>query len=125
MKIILYQRILIFPYRSHHANSTIFLLSQNLFHGAKGFRDISLNSHYLVLFRNKRDTQQICTLAKQMGKRFNHLLEAYEDATKSAHSYLFLDLKNSTPDYLTIRSNILPSEQPQILYIKSDNGGCP
>ena len=42
---------------------------QNLFHQGKGNRSISLNSHYVVLFKNPRDKLQILTLPKQMYPR--------------------------------------------------------
>ena len=45
---------------SHHR------IMQNLFHQGKNSRSISLNSHYLVLFKNSRNKLQILTLAKQM-----------------------------------------------------------
>ena len=51
---------------SHHRNLSVIYIVQNLFHQGKGSRSISLNSHYLVLFKNPRDKLQILTLAKQM-----------------------------------------------------------
>ena len=51
---------------SHHRNLSVIYIVQNLFHQEKGSRSISLNSHYLVLFKNPRVKLQIVTLAKQM-----------------------------------------------------------
>ena len=45
---------------------SVIYIVQNLFHQGKGSRSISLNSHYLLLFKNPRDKLQILTLAKQM-----------------------------------------------------------
>ena len=53
----------------HHRNLSVIYIVQNLFHQGKGNRSISLNSHYLVLFKNPRDKLQILTLAKQMYPR--------------------------------------------------------
>ena len=50
----------------HHRNLSVIYIVQNLFHQGKSNPSISLNSHYLVLFRNPRDKLQIVTLAKQM-----------------------------------------------------------
>ena len=51
---------------SHRRNLSVIYIVQNLLHQGKGNRSISLNSHYLVLFKNPRDKLQILTLAKQM-----------------------------------------------------------
>ena len=56
----------LFTRGSHHRNLSVIYIVQNLFHQGKGSRSISLNSHYLVLFKNPRDKLQILTLAKQM-----------------------------------------------------------
>ena len=56
----------LFTKGSHHRNLNVIYIVQNLFHQGKGNRSISLNSHYLVLFRNPRDKLQSLTLDKQM-----------------------------------------------------------
>ena len=56
----------LFTIGSHHRNLGVIYIVQNLFHQGKGNRSISLNSHYLVLFKNPRDKLQILTLAKQI-----------------------------------------------------------
>ena len=45
---------------------SVIFLTQNLFHKNKHMRTISLNAHYLVLFKNPRDVEQFTTLARQM-----------------------------------------------------------
>ena len=40
---------------SHHRNLSVIYTVQNLFHQGKGNRSKSLNSHYLVLYKNPRD----------------------------------------------------------------------
>ena len=45
----------------------------------KEMRTISLNTHYLIVFKNPRDNQQIATLARQMYPGRSHfLLEAFK-----------------------------------------------
>ena len=57
----------LFTRGSHHRNLSVIYMVQNLFDQGKGSRSTSLNSHYLVLFKNPRDNKlQILTLAKQM-----------------------------------------------------------
>ena len=61
------QRIVnLFTRGSHQRNLSVIDIVQNVFHQGKGSRSISLNSHYLVLFKNPRDKLQVLTLAKQM-----------------------------------------------------------
>ena len=61
----------LFSHESHHRNLSVFLLLQNLFHQGKYARDISLNSHYFILFKNPRDCQQIRYLRTQLGIKKN------------------------------------------------------
>ena len=44
-----------FTKKSHHQNTSIILIVQNLFVNNKFFRTVSLNAHYLVVFENPRD----------------------------------------------------------------------
>jgi late competence protein required for DNA uptake (superfamily II DNA/RNA helicase) len=45
------------------------------------------------------------------------LMEAYKDATRKPHSYIFLDATPTTEDKYRIRTNVLPHEAPQYVYI--------
>ena len=56
----------LFTKGSHHRNISVMYIVQNLFGKNKEQRTISLNSHYLVVFKNPRDASQITHLAKQM-----------------------------------------------------------
>lgn len=108
----------LFTKGSHHRNLSVIYIVQNLFGKNKEQRTISLNSHYLVVFKNPRDASQITNLAKQMypGK-IKYLQEAFKDATAPAHGYLLVDLKQGTPDHLRLRTNIF-SHQGQIVYVQ-------
>ena len=50
----------------HHRNLSVIFILQNIFHQGKELRDVSLNCHYLVLFKSPCDSSQIKHLAKQM-----------------------------------------------------------
>ena len=101
----------LFTKYSHHSNVSVVYIIQNVFDKNKENRTISLNSHYLVLFKNPRDATQIVNLAKQMYPGQNRFLkEAYSDATSRPYGYLLIDLKQNTPDSIRIRTNIFPDE---------------
>ena len=101
----------LFTQGAHHRNMTVVFLVQNLFQQAKQMRNISLNTHFLVLYKNPRDQSQIRVLSNQMfpGKK-NFLVNVYADATKTPHSYLLIDLHPETPEEHRVRTNIFPGD---------------
>ena len=102
----------LFTRGSHHRNLSVIYIVQNLFHQGKGSRSISLNSHYLVLFKNPRDKLQILTLAKQMFPwQTDFILKQHEEAVKRPFGYLLIDLKTTTQDNCRRPTNVLPSEE--------------
>ena len=101
----------LFTRGSHHRNLSVIVIVQNLFHQGKGSCSISLNSHYLVLFKNPPYKLQILTLAKQMYPgQTDFFLNQYEEALKRPFGYLLIDLKTTTQDNCRFRTNVLPSE---------------
>jgi hypothetical protein len=107
----------IFTKVSHHRNVSVLYLTQNLFYKSKQNRTISLNAHYIVLFKNPRDAMQVATLGRQMypGKS-KFLIEAFKDATEKPFGYLLLDLKPDTDEQYRVRTNIFTDER-QIVYL--------
>ena len=93
-----------FTRKAHHRNTSVIYITQNLFDRAVQHRTISLNAHYLVLFKNPRDKSQIGVLSRQL--QMPHLLPAYEDATRVPHEYLLVDLSPQTSDELRLRSQL-------------------
>lgn len=104
---------------SHHFNLSVIFIVQNLFSKNKGFRDISLNSHYIILMKNPREKQQINTLARQISPDNSRFIcDAYKDATEKPYGYLVLDLHQETPEQHRVRTNIFRSNLPRnIIYI--------
>ena len=105
----------IFTKVSHHRNVSVLYLTQNLFLKNKHSRTISLNSHYLVLFKNPRDAGQFAVLARQMypsGSKF--AVEAFRNATERPYGYLLVDLKPDTEEKLRLRAKIFPDEQTEV-----------
>ena len=100
----------------HHRCCFLIYITQNLFQKGRDNRTRALNTHYLVLFKNPRDSIQITCLSRQMNSPF--LPSAFEDAmSKGPYSYILLDFRQETPDHLRIRSRILPHEAPQYVYM--------
>lgn len=105
----------------HHLPCFLILLTQNLFLQSKEARTRHLNTHYLVLFKNPRDASAISHLSRQMFPGEPKFLPAvYADATKDPHSYLYIDLRQETPDVMRLRTHILPHEWPTYSYVKPD-----
>ncbi len=108
----------LFSRGSHHKNLSVIFITQNLFHQGKAQRDISLNTTYMVIFKNPRDRAQIGFLARQVYPQDpKFLLEAYQDATKGPHSYLFLDLAQETLDEYRVRACIFPDDEKNYVYV--------
>ena len=106
------KRILnLFTKGSHHRNLSVIFLLQNLFHQGKISRTMSLNSHYLVLFKNPRDKMQVMTLARQMYPAGTEtFMRKYEEAVRRPYRYLLVDLKPSTDDQCRLKIDVLPSD---------------
>ena len=64
---------------SHHNNISIVLIMQSIFPQGKCARTISLNCHYMILFNNRRDLNQIKVLARQiMPGRSDFFIDSYK-----------------------------------------------
>ena len=116
-----YKRIAdLFTKGSHHRNLSIIYIAQNIFHQGKEMRNISLNAHYIVLFKSPRDKQQISMLARQINPgKVQGFMRSYEDATNRPHGYLMLDLKPTTGDQQRLKTNVLPGEIAMFLHKQS------
>lgn len=111
---------LLFTQGAHHKKMTVIFISQNLFSQGKCARTIALNTHYLILFRNFRDSNQVLCLGKQLypNKRWQGFMEAYEDATSLAYGYLLIDMSPHSASDTRLRSRIFPEELTSVYVIK-------
>ena len=92
---------------SHHTNTSVIFISQNLFLPNKDYRTISINSHYVVLFKNPREMNQIQVLGRQcFPENPTFLSKVYASETTKPHSYIVLDFKQKTPDKIRVRNSI-------------------
>jgi hypothetical protein len=102
---------------AHHVPCFVIYTQQNLFSGGEN-RNRQLNCQYLVLFKNPMDSLQVRYLEQRMfPSQKKYLVESYLDATRKAHSYVFLDCHNETPIHIRIRAHILPDERPMVTYV--------
>ncbi|MCG8430075.1 MAG: hypothetical protein MJA29_02735 [Candidatus Omnitrophica bacterium] len=89
----------LFSRGSHHRNLSVVYLTQNLYPQGKASRDIALNCHYLLLFKNPIDQSQILALARRMypgqAEKFMH---AYSKATALPYGSLLIDCRSTTSD---------------------------
>ncbi|RWS29454.1 hypothetical protein B4U80_09714 [Leptotrombidium deliense] len=109
----------LFTKGSHHKNLSVILLLQNFFCKGNFNRTISLNTQYIVLFKNPRDKTIIRYIARQLCPENTSFVNmAYNDATNKPYSYLFIDLKPLTDDRLRYSSNIFEENAtPRIVYL--------
>ena len=111
----------LFTKGSHHRNISVIQIIQNLFGRNRHQRTISLNAHYIVLFKSPRDMTQILHFGKQIfPSQPKYVSESFKSATESPHGYLLFDLTQETPDHLRLRNNIFPGEQ-QTVYVPRKN----
>ena len=99
----------LFSRGSHHNNVTLIYVNQNFYFQGPKSRTISLNSQYIILFKNKRDKKQILHLASQMGE--TELLKfALDDIWKKKYSYLLIDLSPHNDSEIMVKTDIFPDE---------------
>jgi hypothetical protein len=100
-----------FTRKSHHLDTSVIYLVQNVFDKTPFHRTISLNATHIVLFKNPRDGSQVGHLDRQVfqGERAGLLTEAYGAATEGKpHSYVVVDFDQNTPADFRLRNSLLP-----------------
>lgn len=103
---------------SHHCHISCIITLQNIFHN-KTVREISLNSHYICLFRNSRSAAQVRALGNQiMPGKSDFFMDSYSKAVSRNFGYLLLDLSPTTPEVYRLRTNIFPDEDLTIFTAK-------
>jgi hypothetical protein len=95
---------------SNHRNISVTCILQNGFSKGKENRTISINTQYIVLFKNPKDQIGPAILARQMypshPKKF---MIKYTEATKIPYEYLFIDLRQNTPEEDRLKTDIFDS----------------
>ena len=100
---------------SHHKQMTVIYIVQNIFNNGAQMRNISLNSHYIVLSKNRRDLQQVKTLGIQLYGEASFFSDAYKKAVLDRDfGYLLIDLTPTTEEKYRLRTQIFPGEKTLI-----------
>uniref|UniRef100_A0A158P4L7 AAA+ ATPase domain-containing protein n=2 Tax=Tetranychus urticae TaxID=32264 RepID=A0A158P4L7_TETUR len=109
----------LFTKGSHHRNISVILITQNFFMKGKETRNISLNSQYVVCFKNPRDKSIVTNIGRQMfPTKIKKFAAVYEDATQEPYSYLFIDLKPDTQEKTRLLTNIFNErDKPMYTYL--------
>jgi hypothetical protein len=97
-----------FTRKSHHYDTSVAYLVQNLFDKTPHHRTISLNATYIILFKNPRDASQVEFLDRQMFPNSgNRLTRAYREVTRDTpYAYLVIDCTQDTPDAFRLRNTL-------------------
>lgn len=110
--------------QGRNRNVSVILLSQNLFQQGSKSRSISLNSNFMIIFKNVRDSSSIIHLAKQIcpghSKDFSNM---FINNVNQPFSYLLLDFTPTTADVFRFRENIF-SDCPSVFAetLKTNSG---
>jgi hypothetical protein len=95
---------------SNHRNISVTCILQNCFSKGKENRTMSINTQYIVLFKNPKDQIGPAILARQMypshPKKF---MIKYTEATKIPYEYLIIDLRQNTPEEDRLKTDIFDS----------------
>lgn len=103
---------------SHHNNMSIIMLMQSIFPKGNCARTISLNCHYMILFSNKRDGNQVKVLGAQlMPGRTKYFMDSYNKATSKEWGYLVVDIHPRSDPAYELRTRIFPDDDPLIIYV--------
>jgi hypothetical protein len=107
----------LFCVTAHHRRVSVFMLAQNLYLPGQFARTISLNCHYVILFRNVRDSRQVLTFgSKVFPSELKYFKDAYDIGTSVPFGYLVVDMSPGTEDKYLMRTHILQSEDT-IIYL--------
>ena len=89
---------------SHHTQTTTIFITHSIFSKNEFYKLMSLNSQYIMLFKNKRNTAQVHTLARQILKTDHHrLVEGYKYI--SAFNFVLLSFHPKVPDELLVTAD--------------------
>lgn len=104
----------------HHMDMVFFMISQSLFFQNKHYRTLSLNLHYMLIARLRRDKSQIMVLARQVcPAQSKFFLDAYYQATEGNYNFFRIDVHPKSHSYLTLSSDFM-SDYP-VVYLDKDN----
>lgn len=95
---------------SHHRNCSVIFIVQNIFFQGKKCRDIGLNAHYYVIFKNPSDKRQIANFACRTGDK-GYFMDVYKLACGPPHGNMILDFSQNAQE-----GNIMSGMPPHFVY---------
>jgi len=90
--------------RTRHLKCSTIFLMHTLFQNKDIHRLISNNTHYFVIFGNRRQMQNVKTLGNQLGMT-ERVLEGYKYAASRPYGYFVITLHPRVPEILTVTSD--------------------
>lgn len=90
--------------RTRHLKCTTIFLMHTLFQNKDIHRLISNNTHYFVIFGNRRQVLNVKTLGNQLGMQ-ERVLEGYKYAMARPFGYIVISLHPRVPETLTVTSD--------------------
>lgn len=108
--------LFLFTVTAHHRCCSVIFLTQNLFMPGKYARSISLNCHYVIMFRNFRDNRSVVSGfgAQAYPGKTKYFKDAYEKATSQPYGYLVSDMTVTCPNEYRLRTKIFPNEDTHV-----------
>lgn len=114
----------LFTKGSHHRNTSVILVTQNLFHHTSQSRDISLNAKYIILLKNPRDKQQFSHLARQIyPENSRELVKVYNEVMQTPHAYFIIDLTQDCKEVLRFRTDIFNPNYLAVCFVNLEQNG--
>ncbi len=105
---------------SHHSNTSVIFVCQNLNYGNGKLRNVKINSQYHLLLKNLSDRGNLETLATNRKIPLSKISAIHRDICKQKYGYVLFD--GSPKGYVNaqIRTGILPGDDT-IIYDINDN----
>ena len=101
----------VFTKGSYHRNITVVYMVHKVFDNGKVQRTMSLNSHYMVLFKNHRDDGQMILLSQHVFPTIvEFFMDSFSEATMKDHGFLILALHPLTLDPVTVLTSIFNAD---------------
>lgn len=94
-----------FIFRTRHLNCSTMFLAHTLFMNKEMHKLISNNTHYFIIFGNRRQMSNVRTLGNQLGIR-DRVMEGYIYACTKPYGSIVISCHPKIPDFLTVTSDI-------------------
>jgi hypothetical protein len=97
---------------SHHTNTSVIFVCQNLNFGNGKLQNARVNSQYHVIFNNLSDHRDIETIASNKKIKLNKIHNVLSDVGKrSRYGYVLFDGSPRSYENTRVRTGILPREK--------------